>query len=325
MQSVGPIFVSPTSVLEGKSAGPFAFVDMGLLDGICIRLRSASPRHSNKPISKSEPCPSSEWAQRCDVEVAMSRSFYECTLDRILCFGRISFCSIAIFFVSIALAAGQQQQSGSPAAVATQTRQQLPPDLAKEVAGSEASIREALHKVDDPALIAAAIPKAEHVLQIRASHQGDSWWQTIHAREDLADLRRLSAMSDGERASLAAAERAAEQVQIRGLAESSKNDQVIDILLATARTEGQILGEEHPWYAVSLYRVGRAYYAQFRYTESESYYLRALDIHRKNLGEEEPVYASDLIALAELYNSTNRYEEAEPLYLQALAIEKRTL
>jgi len=255
----------------------------------------------------------------------MSGSFYECTLDRILCFGRISFCSTAIFFVSIAVAAGRQQQSGSPAVVATQTRQQLPSDLAKEVAGSEASIREALHNVDDPALIAAAIPKAEHVLQIRASNQGDSWWQTIDARENLADLRLLSTMPDGDRASLAAAERAAEQVQIKGLSEGSKNDQVIDILLATARTEGQILGEEHPWYAVSLYRVGRAYYAQFRYTESESYYRRALNIHRKSLGEEEPVYASDLIALAELYNSTNRYEEAERLYLQALAIEKRTL
>ena len=229
----------------------------------------------------------------------MSRSFYECTLDRILCFGRISFCSTAIFFVSIALAAGQQQQSGSPAAVATRTRQQLPSDLAKEVAGSEASIRAALAKIDDPALIAAVIPKAEHVLQIRASHQGDSWWQTIHAREDLADLRRLSAMPVGERASLAAAERAADQVQITSFSEGSKNDQVIDVLLATARTEGQILGEEHRWYAASLYRVGRAYYAQFRYTESESYYRRALDIHRKNLGEEEPVYAADLIALAE--------------------------
>jgi tetratricopeptide (TPR) repeat protein len=148
---------------------------------------------------------------------------------------------------------------------------------------SEASIREALDKVDDPALIAAVIPKAEHVLQIRASHQGDNWWQTIHAREDLADLRRLFGMPEGERASLAAAERAADQVQIMGPPEGSKNDQVIDILLATARTESQILGEEHPWYAASLYRVGRAYYAQFRYTESESYYRRALDIHRKSL------------------------------------------
>jgi tetratricopeptide (TPR) repeat protein len=248
----------------------------------------------------------------------MIRSSYECRINRFICLWRISFCFFALFFVPIVCAAGQQQQR-------TQTERQLPPDLAKEVADSEASVREALHKIDDPALIAAAIPKAENILQIRASHQGDSWWQTIDARENLADLRRLSAMPETQRASLAAAERTTEEIQVKGRDEGDKNDQAIDTLKATAHTEGGILGEEHRWYATSLYRLGRAYCAQFKYDESESYYHRALDIHRRTLGEEEPVYALDLIALAELYNSTNRYKEAEPLYLQALAIEKKTL
>jgi tetratricopeptide (TPR) repeat protein len=261
----------------------------------------------------------------------MIRSFYECAIDHIFCLCRISFSWIAIFFVAMTVvsARGDPRQeienarSDSPGAVAAQTEQQLPADLSAEVASSETLIREALHEIDDPALIAAAIPKAESVLRIRASRQSDRWWQTIGARQDLADLERLSRMPAGERAKLRGAERAAEQVQGRGSPEGIKNHQVIDILLATARTEGQILGEEHPWYAVSLSRVGRAYYAQYRYTEAESYYCQAMDIHEKSLGREHPLYAADLIALAELYTATNRYQEAESHYLKALAIEKR--
>ena len=260
----------------------------------------------------------------------------ECTIARVLRFRRNSSCLIAIFFVTttVALARPQKPEDpnasrASPSVSAAPVSHQLPDDLARELADCEAFIRESLHKIDDAALLDAAIPKAERALEIRTSRQGDVWWQTIDARQDLADLRRLSKMAANERANLAAAERAAEQAQSKNAPpaadQSASNDQIIKTLLATASTEAQMLGEEHPWYAASLYRVGRAYYTQLRYTEPELYYRRALEIHRKTFGEAHPADASDLSALAELYSATNRYDEAEPLYLHALAIEIVTL
>src|SRR5208283_3788650 len=64
---------------------------------------------------------------------------------------------------------------------------------------------------------------AEHVLQIRAAHQGDTWWETINARLDMGDLRRISTMPAEERTSLAAAERTADSVQDKDLEETGKS------------------------------------------------------------------------------------------------------
>src|ERR1700756_3585308 len=74
--------------------------------------------------------------------------------------------------------AGQGQQRAprsSTSATAPTPLPRLPEELAKAVTDDESSIREALHHLEDLALIDAAMPKAEHVLQIRAGHQGDTW------------------------------------------------------------------------------------------------------------------------------------------------------
>jgi tetratricopeptide (TPR) repeat protein/CHAT domain-containing protein len=202
--------------------------------------------------------------------------------------------------------------------------QQLPPDLAKELADCEASIREALHNIDNLALVNAASPKAEKALQIREARQGGSSWQTINVRQDLADLRRIATMSAGERASLGEAERAADSVSVKDLTEASKDKTAADILLKAARTESQILGEEHRWYARSLYRAGRVYFSQFKYADAEADYRSAQKIYRKTLGEEHPDYATILSALAELYAATGGYEQANTLYQQALEIRTKT-
>ena len=202
---------------------------------------------------------------------------------------------------------------------------QLPKELAKAVADYEASIREALHHLEDLASIDAAIPKAEHVLQIRAAHQGDTWWETINARLDMGDLRRISTMPAEERTSLAAAERTADSVQDKDLEETGKSNEALNTLLKAASAESQVLGQEHRWYAHSLYRAGRGYYSQLRYTEAETSYRRALEIHRKILSEEHPDYAADLEVLAELYVAMARNEQAEMLFRQAQEIEKQTV
>ena len=260
----------------------------------------------------------------------------ECSIARVLRFRRTSSCLIAIFFLTSAPVSATPQSPedpnasrASPAASAAPAPKQLPHDLAKELSDCEALTREALHQIDDLVLIDAAIPKAERLVEIRTSSQGESWWKTIDARQDLADLRRLSTMPANQRASLAVAERAADHARNKNLPPSTyqntSDDQAIKVLAETARTEAQILGDDHPWHAASLYRVGRAYFAQSRYAEAESHYRLALEIHHKVLGDEHPAYALDLVALAELYNAANRYDAAEPLYLRAVAIEKKTL
>jgi tetratricopeptide (TPR) repeat protein len=221
--------------------------------------------------------------------------------------------------------AGQGQEHQLSPGASKSPAPPLAKEVAKQVADDEAAIREALRHLDNPALTDAAIPKAEQVLQIRAAHQGDSWWESINARLAVADLRRISTLPAGDRASLAAAEQTADSVRDKDLEETGKSNQALDILLKAASTESQVLGPEHAWYAHGMYRVGRAYFLQLRYTEAETTYRQALEIHRKILGEEHPDYAADLEALAELYVAMARNQQAETLYQQALAIQKQTL
>ena len=51
----------------------------------------------------------------------------------------------------------------------------------------------------------AAIPKADRPVQIRTQYQGSDWWQTIDARQDLADLNRIAGLNASQRTALAAA------------------------------------------------------------------------------------------------------------------------
>ncbi len=238
---------------------------------------------------------------------------------------------IAMTFAAVMLLplAGQgQERQPSPSAsksAAPAPSPRLPKELAKEVADYEASIQAALHDLENPALIDSAIPKAQQVLEIRAAHQGEAWWQTIDAHMDVADLQRISTLPAGERASLAAAEQAADSVVDRDLEDTGKSNEAVSKLLTAASTESQVLGQENRWYAHCLYRVGRAYFLQLRYAEAETSYHQALEIHRKVLGGEHPDYAEDLEALAELYVATAHNQQAETLYHQAMEIEKSTV
>src|ERR1035437_1513157 len=82
---------------------------------------------------------------------------------------------------------GKGQEHQLPTAGSTSARPallpHLPDELVKEVADCEASIRIALSNLEDLALIDAAIPKAEHVYQIRGANQGEAWWQTMRSEE----------------------------------------------------------------------------------------------------------------------------------------------
>ena len=223
----------------------------------------------------------------------------------------------------------QAQQQPGPADTSTQPSSasslpQVPESVAQEVADCEKSIRDAFHNLDQLALVEAAIPKAEHLLQIRTAYQGANWWQTVDAREDLTDLHRIAALNDGQRTALAEAERTVSSV-IAGPTGEKQNAEASTKLSAASQVEVQILSDGSRWHAQTLIVIGNIAFAQRRATEAEAAYSQALDIRRKILGEMHPLYAEDLLAQARLYSSTDRYAQAEPLYKQALEIQAKTL
>ena len=201
---------------------------------------------------------------------------------------------------------------------------QLPASVGQDVAECEKSIRDAFHNPDQLALVEAAIPKADHLLQVRTTYQGANWWQTVDAREDLADLQRIAALDNNQRSALAQAERTISSVT-DGPQGEKQNAEGLASLSAATQVEVQILGEANRWHAQTLVLMGNIALAQHHTAEAEANYSQALDLRRKTLGEAHPLYAEALLAQARLYSSTDRYAQAEPLYKQALEIQKTAL
>ncbi len=87
----------------------------------------------------------------------------------------------------------------------------------------------------------------------------------------------------------------------------------------------KVLGEAHPYYAISLTNLAELYQAQGDYARAEPVYRQALEVGKKVLGESHPEYASILENLARLYQSKGEYAKAEPLFRQALATYRKVL
>jgi CHAT domain-containing protein/tetratricopeptide (TPR) repeat protein len=85
------------------------------------------------------------------------------------------------------------------------------------------------------------------------------------------------------------------------------------------------LGEDHPYYAISLNNLGGLYHDMGDYSAAEPLYRQALDITRAALGEDHPNYAGSLNNLAELYGATGRHAEALMLMQEAAAIDDRMI
>ena len=199
----------------------------------------------------------------------------------------------------------------------------LPGELAQQVAQDEKFILNALGHFDDPQLLQAAIPQAERVLDIRVAEQGENWWETVDARQHLADLRLLLAMSAAQRATLAQAERLG--LRSEELLRAGKHNQVAVNLWTIAEAERRFVGLDHPWYANTLTDMADLDSAQRRFAEAESLHRRALTIREKAEGPNHPDIATSLSSLAELCVSQGRPAESEPLYQRALAIRERAL
>src|SRR4051794_33192035 len=65
----------------------------------------------------------------------------------------------------------------------------MPEAVARDLAENEKIIAEALAHPENLEQINSAVPKAGYILKIRATEQGEAWWETVDARRHLSDLQ----------------------------------------------------------------------------------------------------------------------------------------
>jgi len=88
----------------------------------------------------------------------------------------------------------------------------------------------------------------------------------------------------------------------------------------------QLLGQEHPRVAITLYNIGWLYYHKGQYAEAELHHRQALDIRKKILHDGHLLYmAQSCNALAEVYHAQGNYAQAERYYRDALEIRQQIL
>ena len=107
------------------------------------------------------------------------------------------------------------------------------------------------------------------------------------------------------------------------LYQQGKYSDVIPLAQEALRIRQQVLGDEHPYVALSLNNLAVLYFELGRYSEAELLYKQALEMYRRLVGPEHPDVATSLNNLAALYSELGRYSEAEPLLIQALEMTRR--
>ena len=96
-------------------------------------------------------------------------------------------------------------------------------------------------------------------------------------------------------------------------------------LLQVAEDAAAENGPRSRVYAAVCSELGGYYRGQARYAESESAFLRALDILRENPGEDSPDCTTLMNNLAGTYRVMKKYDEAEQLFLRCLNSYEKTL
>jgi CHAT domain-containing protein len=87
----------------------------------------------------------------------------------------------------------------------------------------------------------------------------------------------------------------------------------------------QLLGAEHPDYAVSLHSLAVLYSATREFTRAAPLYLEVLEIRKKVFGREHVKYAESLANLGALYWLMDDYDRAEPPLREAHQIRETLL
>ena len=76
---------------------------------------------------------------------------------------------------------------------------------------------------------------------------------------------------------------------------------------------------------VQAYTQGLAHYQTGRYGEATPFWVKALELGKREFGPEDPTTATFFNNLALLYYAQGRHNDAEPLYKRALAIQEKVL
>jgi tetratricopeptide (TPR) repeat protein len=226
-------------------------------------------------------------------------------------------------------ARGQPQAQPPPStdsqlmAPATNPPPPLPKEVADEVARLEPAIDAALVQPDKVELTTDAIPKAERILNLRLAHQGATWWEPAAAHQRLSDLKRLASMPSEQRARLAEARRLIRRMfQFRREGNCSN---ALELAERACEIRGEVLGQEHPDYAVSLNNVAFCLNAlPGRQLEALEKYEAALATFRRQFLGDHPTTATFLNNVAYCLNELpDRLSESLPKYQAALEMQQR--
>jgi tetratricopeptide (TPR) repeat protein len=197
----------------------------------------------------------------------------------------------------------------------------VPPGLAEEVARCEQAATNALAQADNIQLLTGAIPGAERALEIRQTHQGDTWWETVLARQQLLDLRRLQASNPEIRAQYLTVYKL--DLQMEELAIKGDYQKALELAQTVRDLRKEVLGEEHPDYAASLNNVAVCLQLLGRLSETLPAFEAVLALRQRLFPADHPELANSLNNVAFSLKALGRWPEALPKYEAALAMLQR--
>jgi CHAT domain-containing protein len=97
------------------------------------------------------------------------------------------------------------------------------------------------------------------------------------------------------------------------------------MMLQVVEIDKNLLGEDHPDFAIDISNLAALYDVMGRYEQAEPLYKQAVEIAKTKLGTNDPAYSRYLNNLARSYFGSGRYEEAEPIMMEAVATIKISL
>jgi CHAT domain-containing protein/Tfp pilus assembly protein PilF len=169
----------------------------------------------------------------------------------------------------------------------------------------------------------AAGKRLEEVLAIQTKLHGESHWRVTDARRSLADLERRRQLGPAKRAQLKQAGQLNNEVC--RLYYAKRPQEALPLARKALEIRGEILGREHPDYALSLFNLAAQYRALGQFGQAEPLYHQAAEIRKKALGETHPDYAASLNNLVGLYCEMKDYARANLIARLALEIRNKTL
>ncbi len=189
---------------------------------------------------------------------------------------------------------------------------------------------ELLNTLDAQAKIAQYADRCDLAIEIRhrALRIGDKIYngedyQHSDLKRNLADSIHFAKLPLEQRKKLVKA--AQLNTQVFRLFQQGKFREAIAFAEEAVEIRRELLGNQHPDYAMSLYNLAAQYSSIGQFKKAELLYLEAKEIREKVLGKKHPDYPSCLSNLASLYSQSGEYSKAESLYLEVNAIEEQVL